>query len=76
MLAIAIGLRDDGILRHYKYTWARRDHPAGRDLVVGYEVNGARLWIDLGPVSVQPGEFLKIVLVIFIAGYLAETARC
>jgi cell division protein FtsW len=41
--------------------------------VVGYEVNGARLWIDLGPVSVQPGEFLKIVLVIFIAAYLAET---
>ena len=42
-------------------------------LFFGYEVNGARLWIDLGPVSVQPGEFLKIVLVIFIAAYLAET---
>ena len=44
-----------------------------RRCVLGYEVNGARLWIDLGPVSVQPGELLKIVLVIFIAAYLAET---
>jgi cell division protein FtsW len=42
-------------------------------LLFGYEVNGARLWIDLGPIGIQPGEFLKIVLVIFIAGYLAET---
>ena len=74
MLVLAIGLRDDGILRHYKYTWAA----IGIGLLVatlllGYEVNGARLWIDLGPVSVQPGEFLKIVLVVFLAGYLAET---
>ena len=35
-------------------------------------MNGARLWIDLGPVAFQPGEFIKIVLVVFIAGYLAE----
>jgi cell division protein FtsW (lipid II flippase) len=74
MLAITIGLRDAGILRHYKYTWAA----IGIVLLVatfliGYEVNGARLWIDLGPISIQPGEFLKVVLVIFLAGYLAET---
>ena len=74
MLAIAIGLRDHGILRHYKYSWAAIGILLlGATLFLGYEVNGARLWIDLGPVSVQPGEFLKIVLVIFLAGYLAET---
>jgi cell division protein FtsW (lipid II flippase) len=74
MLAIAVGLRDDGILRHYKYSWAAiAILLLGATLLLGYEVNGARLWIDLGPVSVQPGEFLKIVLVIFIASYLAET---
>jgi cell division protein FtsW len=38
----------------------------------GREVNGARLWIYLGPIGFQPGEFLKIVLVVFIAAYLAE----
>ncbi|MGH2402577.1 MAG: FtsW/RodA/SpoVE family cell cycle protein [Candidatus Limnocylindria bacterium] len=74
MLAIAVGLRDDGILRHYKYSWAAIGIGLlAATLLLGYEVNGARLWIDLGPVSVQPGELLKIVLVIFIAAYLAET---
>jgi cell division protein FtsW (lipid II flippase) len=74
MLAIAIGLRDDGFLRHYKYSWAA----AGVLLLVatflfGYDVNGARLWINLGPVSVQPGEAIKVILVVFIAAYLAES---
>jgi peptidoglycan glycosyltransferase len=74
MLAIAVGLRDDGILRHYKYSWAAIGILLlAATFLLGYEVNGARLWIDLGPISVQPGEILKIVLVIFIAGYLAET---
>jgi cell division protein FtsW (lipid II flippase) len=74
MLAIAIGVRDDGVLRHYKYSWAAIGIGLlAATLLIGYEVNGARLWIDLGPVSIQPGEFLKIVLVVFIAAYLAET---
>ena len=30
--------------------------------VLGREINGARLWIDLGPVSFQPAEFGKILL--------------
>jgi cell division protein FtsW len=73
MLAVAIGLRDDGLLRHYKYSWAA----LGIGLLAftalfGRVVNGARLWIDLGPVGIQPGEFIKIILVVFIAGYLAD----
>jgi cell division protein FtsW (lipid II flippase) len=40
---------------------------------LGYEVNGARLWVDLGPVGFQPSEFARIALVVFYAGYLAET---
>ncbi|MGI8910637.1 MAG: FtsW/RodA/SpoVE family cell cycle protein [Rubrobacteraceae bacterium] len=39
---------------------------------LGYEVNGARLWVDLGPVNFQPSEFARIALTIFFAGYLAE----
>lgn len=74
MVAVAVGLRDYGVLRHYKYSWAAIGILLlAATLLLGYEVNGARLWIDLGPVSVQPGEPLKIVLVIFIAAYLAET---
>ncbi|MBA0052935.1 FtsW/RodA/SpoVE family cell cycle protein [Streptomyces sp. AJS327] len=33
-------------------------------------VNGARIWVNLGAFSIQPGEFAKIVIAIFFAGYL------
>jgi cell division protein FtsW (lipid II flippase) len=36
------------------------------------EVNGAKLWIILGPVQVQPGEFAKLALVSFFAYYLVR----
>jgi len=32
--------------------------------------NGARAWIDLGPVNLQPSEFAKIAVVIVLAQYL------
>ncbi|MEN9741557.1 MAG: hypothetical protein RIR66_513, partial [Actinomycetota bacterium] len=38
--------------------------------VIGNEINGARLWIQLGIFSFQPGEIAKIALAIFFAGYL------
>ncbi|MCC7491109.1 MAG: FtsW/RodA/SpoVE family cell cycle protein [Fimbriimonadaceae bacterium] len=41
-------------------------------ILVGTEVNGARLWIRLGSFTLQPGELAKIALVLFLAGYLAE----
>lgn len=40
-------------------------------LVVGTEINGARLWIDAGPFSFEPVEFAKILLVFFFASYFA-----
>jgi cell division protein FtsW (lipid II flippase) len=40
--------------------------------VLGREINGARLWIKLGPLNFQPSELAKIALVLFFAGYLAE----
>lgn len=43
-------------------------------LVFGKEVNGARLWIPIGPVLFEPIELIKLFIVFFLAGYLAETA--
>lgn len=39
---------------------------------IGYTVNGARLWVGLGPLSFQPGELAKIALAAFFASYLVE----
>ena len=40
--------------------------------VVGREINGARLWLRLGNLSFQPAEVAKILMVLFLAAYLAE----
>jgi cell division protein FtsW (lipid II flippase) len=39
---------------------------------VGYEINGARLWVGIGPLNFQPGEAAKVLVVIFFAAYLAD----
>lgn len=39
---------------------------------LGKEINGSQIWIRLGPMSFQPGEFAKIALAIFFASYLTE----
>ena len=47
---------------------------AGATLLLGADVTGqgARLWLQIGPITVQPAELLRILLVAFLAGHLAE----
>ncbi len=40
----------------------------------GKEINGARLWIEIGPIRYEPIELIKLFIVFFLAAYLAETA--
>jgi cell division protein FtsW (lipid II flippase) len=37
---------------------------------IGRTINGARLWVAAGPISFQPAEIGKILIVIFLASYL------
>src|SRR6185369_10077601 len=39
---------------------------------LGASINGARLWLRVGPFSFQPSEVSKILLMIFFAGYLSR----
>ena len=41
-------------------------------LVFGTEIGGSRNWLVLGPVQVQPSEFSKILLVLFLSAYLSD----
>jgi cell division protein FtsW (lipid II flippase) len=74
--AALLGLRRDyRLLESYKYLFgigaiALLFLP--RLPVIGESVNGARLWIHVGPLEVQPGELAKIFLIVFLAAYLRE----
>jgi cell division protein FtsW (lipid II flippase) len=70
---LGIVVRSDSWLRRYKYTWAA----VGVGLllltfVLGTEINGQRLNLQIGPIAGQPSELLKVILVVFLAGYLSE----
>jgi len=59
----------------YKYVWVLGSVVLfGLVAAFGQEVNGAKLWIRLGPVQYEPVELIKLLIVLFMAGYLAETA--
>lgn len=45
----------------------------GLTLLFGQTVGGARAWLALGPLHFQPSEVGKVLLVLFLAGYLDET---
>ncbi|MGZ8631348.1 MAG: FtsW/RodA/SpoVE family cell cycle protein [Actinomycetota bacterium] len=68
-------VRDDRQLNAYTYTLGL----VGVVLLllpvvpgIGREINGARLWTQVGPFSFQPAEFGKIFIVVFLASYLTD----
>jgi cell division protein FtsW (lipid II flippase) len=72
-VATLVLLRDHRVLTRFTYTSG-----LGAVLLlllpmvpgVGKTINGARIWIEVGPFSFQPGELAKVLLVVAFAGYL------
>jgi cell division protein FtsW (lipid II flippase) len=72
-VATLVLLRDHRVLTRFTYT-------SGLSAIVllllpmvpgvGKTVNGAKIWIGVGPFSFQPGEVAKVLLVVAFAGYL------
>jgi cell division protein FtsW (lipid II flippase) len=72
-VAVLLVVRDHATLQRYTYT-------AGFGALallllplvpgIGVEINGARIWLRVAGFSVQPGEFAKLALAVFFAGYL------
>ena len=73
-ILVIVLLRNHRVLYRFRLTFAL----AGIVLLVipvfFRPVNGANIWVQLGPFSFQPGEIGKIALAIFFAGFLV-TAR-
>ena len=66
-------VRDPMKLDHYRYLIGA----TGLGLLVatillGTTVNGAKLWIRAFGMSIQPSEFAKLAIVVFLAGYLND----
>ncbi len=66
-------LRDHRVLTRFTYTFGLA--AIGLLLLplvpgVGKTINGAKIWIGVGPFSFQPGEVAKVLLVVAFAGYL------
>jgi peptidoglycan glycosyltransferase len=40
--------------------------------VFGQTINGSRIWVRVGPINFQPGEFAKLALAIFFASYIVD----
>ena len=73
MIVTLVVVRDVEVFARYKYVIGL----AGIILMllpalVGVEHLGSKIWLSIGGFSIQPGEFAKLLIVIFLACYLSD----
>jgi len=44
-------------------------------LILGTEVNGSLRWLRLGPLNIQPSEFAKLSIILFLSSYLLRRQK-
>lgn len=78
LLAVNLIPKNLNWLRRYKYTWLIGGLLLlASTLVLGVNPSGfgARLWLQVGGLFFQPSELLKMLLVMFLAAYMADRRR-
>jgi len=82
LISLAAGI----ILYRYDYRQLQKDHMLQRImvatlvglvlvLIMGAVINGARRWILIGPISVQPSEFAKLAALIWTSAKLSSLRK-
>ncbi len=69
--AVVVLLRDHRMLQRYAYVCATLALVLMAAPILFPAVNGAKIWIRFAGFSLQPGEFAKVLITVFFAGYLA-----
>ena len=72
-VGVVVALPDHHVLERYRYLIGLS--AVGLlliTMVLGTEINGARLWVQVGDLTFQLGELAKVLLVIFLAAYLRD----
>ncbi|WP_018686934.1 FtsW/RodA/SpoVE family cell cycle protein [Actinokineospora enzanensis] len=74
-LAVLVVVKDHRTLTKYHYTFGLVGLvllalPALLPSAIAPTINGAKIWLKVGPFSLQPGEFSKILLLVFFAAFL------
>jgi cell division protein FtsW (lipid II flippase) len=70
-IVAVVFLRDHRVLQRYAYLSVVAALVLMIVPILFPAVNGAKIWIRIGGLSFQPGEFAKILLAVFFAAYLA-----
>ncbi|MCW5250563.1 FtsW/RodA/SpoVE family cell cycle protein [Streptomyces sp. SHP 1-2] len=68
---VVLLLRDHRVLQRYAYLSVAAALVLLTLPILFPAVNGARIWLRVGDLSIQPGEFAKVLLAVFFATYLA-----
>jgi cell division protein FtsW (lipid II flippase) len=70
-IAVVLTLRDHRVLSRYVYVSVTAALALMAVPIFFPAVNGAKIWIRFAGFSIQPGEFAKVLLAVFFAGYLS-----